>query len=287
MAGNAVALLQVSEFSLSGIDTTTRKIVVEGNVIAAEAVNSVATIAIVAGGTGWAVNDEFGIPGVTGGIGKVASVTGSAAATVSIVSAGFNGAVATGGAAPAIAPSGGSGLTITTTLTAGAAPISITSWAIASNVLTFQAKNSLTTGGGQAITVTGFTGALSYLNGTYTTSSATATTIVVPKTGANASGTNQALAVLQGEYTTGGIPIAPGFIDLMGLPNPIGGIGPLASPDWFEAITIAASAFNYKINQTLSPNLLQILSGVTEVSNAAAITADTVKFRCEFTKNAF
>lgn len=287
MAGNGIVLLKVSEFALSGIDNTNRKTVIEGDVIIAEAVNSIATLAVVAGGAGWAVNDTFTIPGVTGGVGTVASVSSGAVATVTIKSAGYNGKVATAAAAPAIAPSAGTGLTVTTTLTAGVAPILITSWAIASNVLTFQAANSLTTGGGQSITVSGFTGALSYLNGTYTTSSATASTIVVAKTAANASGTGFALAVLQPNYTTGGLPINFSFIGVNGTANPIGTIGPLSVPDWFTAQTIAASAFNYKINQTVTPNLLQILSGVTEVSNGAAVTADTVRFRAEFTKNAF
>jgi hypothetical protein len=287
MAGNGVVLLQVSEFALAGIDTTTRKTIVEGQAIVAEAVNSIATLAVVAGGSGWAVNDTFVIPGVTGGIGKVASVSSGAVATVTIQSAGYNGSVATAAAAAAIAPSSGAGLTVTTTLTAGAAPISITSWAIVSNVLTFQAKNSLTTGGGQAITVTGFTGALFYLNGTYTTSSATATTIVVPLTAKNASGTNYALAVLQPNYTTGGLPISYNFIDLMGLPNPIGTVGPLATPNPIQFTTMAASSFNYGVNLTGTPNLLKIVNGTTEVTNGAAVTADTIRFRAEFVKNSF
>lgn len=287
MAGNGVVLLQVSEFSLAGVDTTQRKTIVEGQAIVAEAVNSIATLAVVAGGTGWLANDTFVIPGVTVGIGTVATVTGSAVATVSIKQAGYNGTVSTAAAAAAIAPSGGSGLTITTTLTAGAAPILITGWSITSNVLTLTAKNSLTTGGGQVIQVFGFTGSLYYLNGTYTTTSATATTIVVPLTAKNASGTNYALAVIQPNYTTGGLPINYSFIGINGTPNPIGGIGPLATPNPIQFTTLAGSAFNYGVNLTGIPNLMKIVSGITEVSNGAAVTYDTIRFRAEFTKSAF
>ena len=287
MAGNGVVLLQVSDFSLAGIDTTTRKTIVEGLAIVAEAVNSIATLAVVAGGSGWNVGDTFTIPNVTGGVGKVATVTGSAVATVTIQSAGYNGTVATGAAAAAIAPSSGTGLTVTTTLTAGAAPISITAWAIVSNVLTFTAKNSLTTGGGQSITVAGFTGSISYLNGTYTTSSATATTIVVPLTAKNASGTQYGLAFLQPNYTTGGLPISYGFIDQLGLPRPIDTVGPLATPNPILFSTIAGSTFNYPVNTVGTPNLMKIVNGTTEVSNGAAVTADTIRFRAEFVKFGF
>ncbi len=286
MAVNGVVLLKVSEFSLAGIDTTTRKTVVEGDVIIAQAAGSLATIAVVAGGTGWVTNDLVNIPGVTGGVGTVTASAG-VVTSIALKSAGYNGAVVTGAAATAVLPSAGIGLTVTTTITAGAAPISLTSWAIASNVLTFQAKNSLTTGGGQAITVAGYTGALAYLNGTYTTSSATASTIVVPKTAPNASGSQFAIAVLQGNYATGGLPINWSFIGVNGTARPIATIGPKAVADWFEAQTVSGSAFNYTINQAVTPNLLIIKTGITEVSNNAAVTADTVKFRAEFAKNSY
>jgi hypothetical protein len=287
MAGNGIVLLQVSEFTLAGIDNTRRKIIVEGQAIVAEAVNSLATLTIVAGGSGWVANDLFTLPGGTGGVGKVATVTGSAAATVSISSAGYGYTAATGAAATAVLPSSGTGLTITTTVTAGAAPILITGWKIVSNVLTFTAANSLTTGGGQAITVTGFTGAMFYLNGTYTTSSATATTIVVPLTAPNASGTQYALAVLQPNYTTGGLPISYNFIGVNGTSRPIAGIGPLSTPNPIQFTTMAGSAFNYGVNVTGTPNLMKISSGVTEVSNGAAVTADTIRFRAEFANQGF
>jgi hypothetical protein len=287
MAGNGVVLLQVSEFTLAGIDTTTRKTIVEGQAIIAQAVGAVATIAVVAGGVGWVVGDTFSLPSVTGGVGTVATVSSGAVATVTLTQAGYNGTAVTGGAAKAISPSVGTGLTITTTITAGSAPIQLTSYAIVSNVLTFQAVNKLTTGGGQSITVTGYTGSEYYLNGTYTTSSATATTIVVPKTAANVSGTNDGMAVLQPNYTTGGLPISYNFINLAGNPNPIGTIGPLATANPIQLTTIAASALTYAINQTVNPNLVKILSSGTELSNGTAVTADTIRFRAEFVKNNF
>jgi hypothetical protein len=95
------------------------------------------------------------------------------------------------------------------------------------------------------------------------------------------------VAVVQPTYITGGIPLSYNFVDLQGLPNPIGTIGPLSLPAWIEVQTVAASAYNYKVNTTVTPNLLQILSGVTEVSLGTAITADTISFRAEFVKNVF
>lgn len=286
MAGNGVVLLRVSEFSLAGIDKTMRKIIVEGQAIVAEAIGSIASLTVVAGGTGWVTGDQALIAGGTGGI---ATVTASAGVVGSVVltQAGYGYKAVTGAATTPISPSVGTGLTLTTTITAGAAPILITKWSITSNVLTFTAINSLTTGGGQSITVVGFTGAYFYLNGTYTTTSATATTIVVPKTAANSSGTNYALAVIQPNYTTGGLPISYQFIGLLGTPYPIAGIGPLATPSPIQFTTIAGSAFNYGVNQTASPQTMKIVSGITEVSNGAAVTADTVRFRAEFVQDGF
>jgi hypothetical protein len=109
----------------------------------------------------------------------------------------------------------------------------------------------------------------------------------VPKTAANASGSTSGLAVLQPNYTTGGLPISYNFIGLTGQSNPIGTIGPLATPSPILVSSIAGSAFNYAVNTTVTPNLLKILSGITEVSNGTAVTADTIRFRAEFVKNQF
>jgi hypothetical protein len=146
--------------------------------------------------------------------------------------------------------------------------------------------NSLTTGGGDVITVQGFPPAQAFLNGTYTTSSATATTIVVPLTHANSAGAQQGIAVIQPTYTTGGVPIA-WFYDLQGLPNPVGTIGPLSVPTWLEIETQAGSALNYKVNLTTTPPALLIFSGITQLADQAAVTADTAVFRGEWVKNAF
>jgi len=287
---NGTALLQVSEFSLAGVDTTQRKTIVEGSVLLVPAVGSLASIAIHAGsGTGWAVNDEFSIAWCPGAIGQITAESLGVPSAIAIINSGANCTAATAATTTAITSgSTGTALTVTTVLTANAGQVAaITSWSITSNVCTFKAVNSFTTGGSQVLTVQGFTGSSSFLNGTYTTNSATSTTILVPLTHANASGTQQGVAVVQPTYITGGLPISYGFIDLAGLPNPVGTIGPLSVPTWIDVKTIAASAYNYQVNTTVTPNLLRILSGITEVSNTTAITADTVQFRAEFIKNAF
>lgn len=159
--------------------------------------------------------------------------------------------------------------------------IQIAGWSITSNVLTLTAANALTTGGGDVITVSNFTGALTFLNGTYTTSSATASTIVVPLTHANGSGTQTGVAVIQATYQTLGIPFSYTFTNMSGAPV-VPNLGGSPVPVWMDIKTLAGSAFNYKLNTTVSPNLLLIFSGITQVSDAAAITADTIGFRAEF-----
>jgi hypothetical protein len=167
--------------------------------------------------------------------------------------------------------------------TATGAIIQITGWSITTNVLTFTAVNVLTGGGGDVITVSNFVGAFTFLNGTYTTSSATATTIVVPLTHANGSGTQTGVAVIQPTYQTLGIPFVYTFTNVAGgQVIPILGSG--AVPRWIQLQTLAGSAFNYKINTVVSPNLLLIFTGITQVADAAAITADTIGFRAEFTR---
>ena len=66
---NGTALLEVSDFSLAGVDTTNRKTVVEGQVLMATAVTSLATIAIDVAGTGYNANDTFSIAGAPGAVG--------------------------------------------------------------------------------------------------------------------------------------------------------------------------------------------------------------------------
>lgn len=290
MAGNGTVLLQVPEFALAGIDRTQRKIILEGSTIILE--GAIATLAVVAGGTGWAVGDLFLLPGGQNGIGKVATVTSGAIATVTLSNPGVNYSAQTAAPVTALYPSNGTGATITTTVnTNGGQIINITGWSITSNACTFTAVNTLTGGGGQVITTQGFPSAFSFLNATFTVTSATSTTIVVPLTHANGSGSQSGIAFLQGTYqNTGGLsglPISYNFVDQYGRPNPIAPLGPLAVPDWFEAITIAGSTYNYKINSTVTPNLLLIFNGVTQVTDTTVITADTMRYRAEFVNGAF
>ena len=291
MAGNATVVLQVNPYTLSGIDTTERSTVVEGQVLSLA--GSIATGTIVAGGAGYSAGDYVQVVGGNSGIFKVATVTSGAAATLTLVNSGQNYAAVTGAATQALTGNG-TGLTITTTINTNSGKIiQITGWSITSNVLTFTANNSLTTGGGDVITVQGFAGisgnpaAYTFLNGTYTVTSATATTIVVPLTHANGSGSQGGVAFVQGTYQTLGIPVSYSFVDQYGRQSPVATLGPLAVPKWIQFQSVAGSAFNYKINTQVFPNLLLIFNGVTQASDAAAITADTVTFRAEFNKNAF
>ncbi len=285
MAGNGTALLVVNDFTLSGIDVTNRKTVVTGSVVPGIANGSLLTATIAVAGTGYAANDTSALAGGTGGVIKILTVSSGIPQTISILSNGSGYAAATGAATTNIIGTG-SGLTITTTVNSGDIA-AITAWAIVSNVLTFTANNSFTTGGGQTVIISGFTGTSFFLNGSYTTSSATATTIVVAKTHANSSGTQQGLATIQATYTTGGIPVSYSFIDGQGNNRPIGTIGPLSVPTWIDVKTAAGSALAYKVNTTVSPNTLVILSGITELSDQASITVDTTVFRAEFPKNSF
>ncbi len=167
--------------------------------------------------------------------------------------------------------------------TSTGAIIQITGWSITSNVVTFTANNALTTGGGDVVTVSNFSGSFTFLNGTFTTTSATSTTFVAALTHANGSGSQHGVAVIQATYTTGGIPFSFTFTDLSGnvvVPD----IGPGAVPNWMDVATISGSAFNYKVNQVVSPNTLLIFSGITQATDAAAIVADTVGFRAEFAR---
>ena len=164
--------------------------------------------------------------------------------------------------------------------TSSTANIAITAWSITSNVLTLTAANSLTTGGGDSITVSGFTTS-TFLNGIYTTSSATSTTIVVPLTHANGSGTEAGIAVLTPQYITGGLPITYAFTNSQGA-TVVPPLGSGAVPKWIQAVSKSGGAFNYKFDQTVTPNTLRIYSGITEVTTATNITPDTIVYRAEF-----
>lgn len=160
----------------------------------------------------------------------------------------------------------------------------IVSFSLTTNVATLTLINasSFTAGGGDVVTVVGFTGSLTYLNGTFTTNSATATTILIPLTHANVAATVAAgLVYLQPTYTTGGIPIVYTFTNFLGntiVPN----LGSNPIPSWIDFQSIQGSALNYKVNTLGTQDLLLIFTGITQLADAVAITADTVGFRAEF-----
>lgn len=173
-------------------------------------------------------------------------------------------------------------------LATGAKLNQITNVALTSNVATLTANNSLTTGGGDVINVTGFTGTLAFINGQYTTSSATSTTIVIPLTHANlASQVAYGLATVAPTYQTGGLPISLSFIKPNGISTVVAGIGPLATIKWIEVQTISGSALNYKVNLTGTSPLLLVYSGITQATDASAVPFDMAQFRAEFTFGAF
>lgn len=163
--------------------------------------------------------------------------------------------------------------------------IQITSFSITSNVATFVVVNgsSLTGGGGDVVTVANFTGAFTYLNGTFTTNSATATTVLIPLTHANVASTAvQGLVFLQPTYTTGGIPLVYTFSSPASGAVQVPNVGNGGIPSWITLQTLAGSALNYKVNTIGATPLLLIFTGITQITDATAITADTVGFRAEF-----
>lgn len=293
MANQAQFLLQVSDYTLSGIDRTNRTIRIRGNAIPIIVPGSVNTGTVVAGGSGWVVGDLLTTAKAPGAIFKVATVSSGALATVTVVNPGGGATATTADVATAIAPSVGTAGTITTTINAGSGGLLIiTSFSITSSVVTFNAINALTGGGGQAIVVQGFTGVNAYLNGLYTTSTATASTITAAITAPNV-GTTPVLATatVQPTYVTGGVIIRNGFVDQMGLPRPIAGIGPTASPTRLMLVTKNNSVLAYSTNTTqtnigLQTRIFSWASTAGEVA-AGALTADVVGFLAEFPAGAF
>jgi hypothetical protein len=160
----------------------------------------------------------------------------------------------------------------------------ITGFSITSDVVTFDVANSFTTGGGDSIYVTGFKGALSYLNGIYTTNSATSSTVLAPITHANVAQTvANGLVTLTPQYTTGGLPIN-GFLNTQGQPVVPALIGPLNTPHWMQVVSGDGGSLTYGVNlQTTPPSI--IISGQT--AGSALTAADLALFRAEYTKNAF
>lgn len=167
--------------------------------------------------------------------------------------------------------------------------IKITGFSITSNAVTFNAINALTAGGTQNILVAGFQGAYAYLNGGYTTSSATGTTFVVPLTHANVAQTSvQALATLSPNYATGGLAIGA-MKTVAGGTAIVAGIGPVSatSPKAISFATLNGSAQNYKMNMQPTVPLMLDFTGITQATNAAAVPADSIGFKGEWVKGAF
>jgi len=165
--------------------------------------------------------------------------------------------------------------------------IQITAFSITSNVATFTAANSLTTGGGDVIFVAGFEGSLAYLNGSYTTNSATATTILVPLTHANVAATSaKGLATLAPNYATSGLALGA-FYGLNGAVQGIGTIGPQSYPVQLDVFSRSGTR-QYPVNINVQPALVlsYTLAGV-QATNAAALPGDSIGFRAEYVKNAY
>ncbi len=293
MANQAQFLLQVSDYTLAGIDRTNRTIRVRGNAIPVIVPGSISTATVVAGGSGWVVGDLFTLAGAPGAIFKVATVSTGAIATATVVNPGAGGTATTGAAATALYPSVGTAATLTTVINAGSGGLLIvTGVSITSSVVTFNVVNSLTTGGGQTVIVQGFTGNLSFLNGSYTTASATATTVTASITAPNVAQTSvYATLTVQPTYVTGGVIVRPGFVDQLGLPRPVAGIGPQAIPSDLELYTKNASALAYltgvvQTNIGLQARVFSLAATAGEVA-AGALTADVVGFLAEFPAGAF
>lgn len=292
MANQAQFVLQVSDFTLAGIDKTNRIIRVRGNAIPIIVPGSVNTVTVVAGGSGWVVGDFFTLAKAPGAIFKVATVSSGAIATATVVNPGGGATATTGDIATAISPSVGISATLTsTTNTGGGGLLVITGFSITSNVVTFNVVNALTTGGGQSVVVQGFTGAYSYLNGLYTTSTATASTVTAALTAPNVGQTTlYATMTVQPTYVTGGVIVQRGFVDQLALPRPIGGIGPLANPTSLTLKTANASVLEYNtgIVQTNIGWQARAFSWTTAAEVAAgALTADVIQFIAEFAFGAF
>lgn len=170
----------------------------------------------------------------------------------------------------------------TLTIGSSGAPIAITSFQVATNVLTFQAVNSLTGGGGQSITVSGFTAGNAFVNGIYTTTSATGTTIVVPLTHADAGPTTAAgKAILTPQYLTNGLPMTWAMTS-----QSTGGTVITSSYNGLPApasvVIQSQAAMPYTYTYDPIHQTLRISAGGTEVTTATNLTPDTICFHAEF-----
>jgi hypothetical protein len=293
MANAGQFVLQVSDFTLAGIDKTLKTLRIKGNAIPIIVPGSVNTATVVAGGSGWVVGDLFTLAKAPGAIFKVATVSTGAMATVTVVKPAGGATATTADVATAIAPSVGISATVTTTVNTGSGGLLIiTGFSIASSVVTFNVVNALTGGGGQTVIVQGFTGQYAYLNGSYTTSTATASTVTAAITAPNVAQTSvYATMTVQPSYVIGGIPVSFNFVDQLGLPRAIGGIGPLSNPNLLLLRSKSGSTFEYNTN-TIATNttpLVRVFNWASTAGEVAAgaLPADVIGFLAEFAYGSF
>lgn len=166
----------------------------------------------------------------------------------------------------------------------------ISAFSITSNVVTFTTSaNTLTGGGGDTVFVAGFEGALSYLNGSYTTTSATSTTFVAALTHANVATTSAlGLATLAPNYATGGLAFGGFYSIRSGAATVIGTIGPKSYPVWFDVKSLLGTR-QYPVNMNTGgqPTILDYTLAGVQATNAAAVPSDSIGFRAEYVKNAY
>ncbi len=172
------------------------------------------------------------------------------------------------------------------------APIAITSFQVATDVITFQAANDLL--GSETVTVSGFVSPYTYANGIYALSSATATTLVAPLTHADAGPiTAPATAILTPQYATLGVPLnwnSTGLLDgTFGGPF-LGNWGPAQTlpilAEFFSNGGMTTNPFYQYVYDTTN-NTLRIATGGTELSSAGNISPDNIGFEAEYIMGGF
>ena len=168
-----------------------------------------------------------------------------------------------------------------------AAPIQITSWSLTSNVITFQAINTLATG--NIVYIGGLTtGAFANLANTQkfltVNATPTGTSFACNLTYANGSATETGTATIYPTYTTGGLPCVwfPQANTQTGqLEYPVaGGANPLPTPGsvWFD--TTIATAYYYIYDPV--HNTMRALTASTEVASGAQMVGDLILYEAQF-----
>lgn len=162
-----------------------------------------------------------------------------------------------------------------------AAAIPITAWSITSNVVTFTADNSLSSG--NVVVLSGF-GTSTFFNGVQVTvlsSGLSGTAFEADFTHANGSATEAGQANLAPEYVTGGVPTT-WFPMITGeggefIPGTLA-----AQPLWGSVDIFSIAGTGYIYQWDYAPSTIRIVSSGTELSNGAVIVTDTVVFRAQF-----